>query len=43
MLSGIGSRESEAIVYAAIELSRSQWLVAVLAPEAARPSRHPRS
>jgi transposase len=39
-MSDIGSSESGAVVYAAIELSRSQWLIAVLPPDAARPSRH---
>src|ERR1041385_7002135 len=40
VMSDIGSSESGAVVYAAIELSRSQWLIAVLPPDAARPSRH---
>ncbi len=31
---------SRATVYAAVELSRSKWLVAVLPPDAARPSRY---
>src|ERR1700716_371524 len=38
-----GVRQGDAVpatLYVALELSRSSWLVALLAPEAQRPSRH---
>lgn len=43
VMAGIGvdrQRLGETIVYVALELSRSGWLAAVLAPGAQRPSRH---